>query len=269
VAEESAVEGIEEKVRNNNFLAILMYYLLSRIRNCMNFCVMCDKRLVSRYPRSLLLTHARMHAQRPTTQANSWSCAYSGLKPVVCSEDKCVFRYAELGLGASVFFEMKQDPDYVDLMVSMTYAAAESGRRDKILSPFPEEFITDRVLMTKDFEGLKAVLNHMPSIDEMLLAASDERELRTMLEAKEPRLYRVLRWILSSNRAHLQKLPQDKQVSDMATPHQYLLFSNSPEKEARFRVHKQQHPTVWAFHGSAIENWCVTWVHSSRVVCVV
>jgi poly [ADP-ribose] polymerase 6/8 len=191
------------------------------------------------------------------------------LKPVVCSEDKCVFRYAELGLGASVFFEMKQDPDYVDLMVSMTYAAAESGRRDKILSPFPEEFITDRVLMTKDFEGLKAVLNHMPSIDEMLLAASDERELRTMLEAKEPRLYRVLRWILSSNRAHLQKLPQDKQVSDMATPHQYLLFSNSPEKEARFRVHKQQHPTVWAFHGSAIENWCVTWVHSSRVVCVV
>jgi hypothetical protein len=37
----------------------------------------------------------------------------------------------------------------------------------------------------------------------------------------------------------------------------HLLFSNSPEKEARFRVHKQQHSTVWAFHGSAIENWCV------------
>jgi hypothetical protein len=78
-----------------------------------------------------------------------------------------------------------------------------------------------------------------------------------MLEAREPRLYRVLRWILSSNRAHLQKLPPHKQVKDMATPHQYLLFSNSPEKEARFRVHKQQHPTVWAFHGSAIENWYV------------
>jgi hypothetical protein len=65
VAEESAVEGIEEKVRNNNFLAILMYYLLSRIRNCMNFCVMCDKRLVSRYPRSLAHTHAS-HAHART-----------------------------------------------------------------------------------------------------------------------------------------------------------------------------------------------------------
>lgn len=99
----------------------------------------------------------------------------SGLKPVVCSEDKCVFRFAELGLGASVFYEMKQDPDYVDLMVSMTYSAAASSRRDKILSPFPEEFITDRASMTKDYAGLTAVLDAMPSVDEMLLAASDER----------------------------------------------------------------------------------------------
>jgi len=108
---------------------------------------------------------------------------------------------------------------------------------------------------SKDFEGVLGVLNIMPSVDEMLLAASNERELRKMLEEREPRLYRLLRWILSSNRAHLQKLPPHKQIKDMSTSHQYLLLSNSPEKEARFRLFKQQYPAVWAFHGSAIENW--------------
>lgn len=37
-----------EKMKHNNFLAIFMYYMLLRIRNCMNFCIMCDTRLVSR-----------------------------------------------------------------------------------------------------------------------------------------------------------------------------------------------------------------------------
>lgn len=103
-------------------------------------------------------------------------------------------------------------------MITMTWAAANAGRRDKILSPYPEEFLLPD--KSKDFEGLKGVLNKMPSVDEMLLAASDERsrilisvflciqadcgtifrELRKMLEAREPRLYRLLRWILSSNR---------------------------------------------------------------------
>lgn len=33
----------------------------------------------------------------------------------------------------------------------------------------------DRASKAKDFDGLKAVINQMPSVDEMLLAASDER----------------------------------------------------------------------------------------------
>lgn len=43
-----ADETDEDKIKNNNFLAIMMYYMLSRIRNCMNFCIMCDTRLMSR-----------------------------------------------------------------------------------------------------------------------------------------------------------------------------------------------------------------------------
>jgi poly [ADP-ribose] polymerase 6/8 len=41
----------------------------------------------------------------------------------------------------------------------------------------------------------------------------------------------------------------------MVTPFQYLLLSDSPEKEEAFRKHKKLYGTTFAFHGSAIENW--------------
>jgi poly [ADP-ribose] polymerase 6/8 len=39
----------------------------------------------------------------------------------------------------------------------------------------------------------------------------------------------------------------------MVTPHQYLLLSAPPEKEAAFRKLKQQYGSCFAFHGSSIE----------------
>lgn len=38
---------------------------------------------------------------------------FSGLKPVVCKEEKCIFRFSELGLGVSVYYEMK----YVNILL--------------------------------------------------------------------------------------------------------------------------------------------------------
>lgn len=44
----------------------------------------------------------------------------------------------------------------------------------------------------------------------------------------------------------------------MNTTHQYLLYSAPPEKEAKFRELKRRHGSVFAFHGSSVENWhCV------------
>ena len=41
----------------------------------------------------------------------------------------------------------------------------------------------------------------------------------------------------------------------MCTPFQYLLLSDSPEKEENFKRLKKEHGTVFAYHGSPIENW--------------
>jgi poly [ADP-ribose] polymerase 6/8 len=41
----------------------------------------------------------------------------------------------------------------------------------------------------------------------------------------------------------------------MHTKHQYLLLSDAPEKEERFRKLKKEFGSTFAFHGSATENW--------------
>jgi hypothetical protein len=41
----------------------------------------------------------------------------------------------------------------------------------------------------------------------------------------------------------------------MHTPHQFLLLSSPPAKEAAFQEAKKKHGSTFAFHGSSIENW--------------
>ncbi|KAM7414800.1 hypothetical protein PAMA_019559 [Pampus argenteus] len=46
-----------------------------------------------------------------------------------------------------------------------------------------------------------------------------------------------------------------KQLKFMHTPHQFLLISSPPSKEARFQTARKLHGSTFAFHGSHIENW--------------
>jgi len=41
----------------------------------------------------------------------------------------------------------------------------------------------------------------------------------------------------------------------MITAYQYVLLSSPPEKEEKFRRLKEEHGSVFAFHGSRVENW--------------
>uniref|UniRef100_C3YQ85 Poly [ADP-ribose] polymerase n=1 Tax=Branchiostoma floridae TaxID=7739 RepID=C3YQ85_BRAFL len=61
--------------------------------------------------------------------------------------------------------------------------------------------------------------------------------------------------VISSNRSHIVKLPESRRIKFMHTPHQFLLLSSPPAKEQAFREAKRQHGSLFAFHGSHIENW--------------
>jgi len=60
---------------------------------------------------------------------------------------------------------------------------------------------------------------------------------------------------MSSNRSHIVQLSESKHIKSMVTKHQYLLLSAPPEKEEQFRKQKKSHGSIFAFHGSSIENW--------------
>ena len=81
---------------------------------------------------------------------------------------------------------------------------------------------------------VSSVCDQFPSVKEMNQFA-DEKLLKAHIDERHKLAYPLLRWILMSNRAHLSKLPSDKQITELQTPHQYVLVSDNPKKEAIFR----------------------------------
>mmetsp|Transcript_37928 Transcript_37928/g.62945 ORF Transcript_37928/g.62945 Transcript_37928/m.62945 type:complete len:686 (-) Transcript_37928:552-2609(-) len=209
--------------RHNNLLQRLIVYMQGRLANCASFCIICDERLES-----------------------------SGLKPVVCGAEPCIWRYEELGLGANPMAEIAAWPQTVDLLISMIVAADTGQRRALTVDPFPREFLGTSG--EKNFTDLRAMLELFPSVEEMSKVA----DLKEHLDKRDPakkRLYKLLRWLLATNRCHLVKVEESKLFQAMGTPHQYILYSSPPERESKFRQLKKQYGTFLAFHGSPLENW--------------
>lgn len=89
--------------KGQNIFVDFYFYLLQRISNCSNFCPICDQ-------------------QQPV----------EGIKPVVCEKKDCVWRYEELGLGASVNSEILYHPEVVDLLISMFYSGFFFFKKENI-----------------------------------------------------------------------------------------------------------------------------------------
>jgi len=101
----------------------------------------------------------------------------------------------------------------------------------------------------------------LPSIKEMQ-QYTEESLLRLYIDELDPLCYPLLRWIMMSNRAHLSLLPKEKHIKEMSTPHQYVLVSDNPQKEAIFRKKREEvknrkggRGSFYAFHGSPFGNW--------------
>eukprot|EP00027_Filamoeba_sp_ATCC50430_P011380 CAMPEP_0168564570 /NCGR_PEP_ID=MMETSP0413-20121227/13323_1 /TAXON_ID=136452 /ORGANISM="Filamoeba nolandi, Strain NC-AS-23-1" /LENGTH=668 /DNA_ID=CAMNT_0008596265 /DNA_START=26 /DNA_END=2029 /DNA_ORIENTATION=+ len=203
-----------------NFLIDLYMYIVQRITNCSNFCPICDAR----------------HEM-------------DGIKPIVCSKKDCKWRYEELGLGANIQAELKHNNDVVDMLISCCYSALVSGRGEKIfVDSFPSDFMNSN--NTKNFTKMQQLLEKFPTVKELM-----ETEARQTLDKIDVTAFRLLRWLITSNRAHLVKLSEDKHIKEMGTPHQYIMLTSTPEKEAKFNELKEKHGSFLAFHGSPMENW--------------
>ncbi|XP_066470337.1 protein mono-ADP-ribosyltransferase PARP8 isoform X2 [Tiliqua scincoides] len=139
------------------------------------------------------------------------------LRPTVCERELCVFAFQTLG----------------------------------VMNEAADEIATGA--QKKNYDRVMKALDSITSIREMTQAPY--LEIKKQMDKQDPLAHPLLQWVISSNRSHIVKLPVNRQLKFMHTPHQFLLLSSPPAKESNFRAAKTLYGSTFAFHGSHIENW--------------
>eukprot|EP01087_Luapelamoeba_hula_P022335 TRINITY_DN7973_c0_g1_i1.p1 TRINITY_DN7973_c0_g1~~TRINITY_DN7973_c0_g1_i1.p1 ORF type:complete len:784 (+),score=143.95 TRINITY_DN7973_c0_g1_i1:56-2407(+) len=219
-----------------NLVVELTCYLLRRIQRPIGYCLICDKPIINK----------------------------SQVSPTICTVGTCQFNYIELGVCSSIPVsfcptsiadDIMNNPDIVDLYISMAVASGTSARKNDIFNPFPPMFESSG---TKDFTGVVSVLMKIPSVDDMRKHCTSERQLVRFLNSHDSTgsVYELLTWLLSINRAALLKMPPTLHIEQMKTKHQYMMTAGTdPDKAAKFKAWRKEYGSYFAFHGSSIENW--------------
>ncbi|XP_049579379.1 protein mono-ADP-ribosyltransferase PARP6-like isoform X1 [Syngnathus scovelli] len=217
----------------HGFLVQVMRYAEQRISTLNEYCVICDERHV--FQNGPLL------------------------KPAVCARELCVFSFHAMGAMSGATEETATGAEVIDLLVAMCRSALQSSRKSIIFEPYPSVVDPKNPKMLafspkrKSYERLEKALDSVLLIRSM--AQGSYSEIKRQMDKTDPLAIPLLQWILSSNRSHIVKLPANRQLSFMHTPHQFLLISSPPTKEARFQTARKLYGSTFAFHGSHIENW--------------
>ena len=161
-----------------------------------------------------------------------------GVKPSVCNKDLCKFQYMQLGIGSSLYQEIKNNPLVVDLMVSVFGAAVDT----QFLTPAPLGFRTDEMSL---------IVSRLPPIESLVTRASNDRELREFIGAKD---FELLRWIVMSNRSHLIHLQHGMRIFESSI-YQFMSLISAPEVEREFKRLKARYGSRFLFHGSSTPRW--------------
>uniref|UniRef100_A0A8C7RZ09 Poly [ADP-ribose] polymerase n=1 Tax=Oncorhynchus mykiss TaxID=8022 RepID=A0A8C7RZ09_ONCMY len=181
------------------------------------------------------------------------------LNEYLCSRELCVFSFYTLGVMAGAAEEVSNGAEVVDLLVAMCRAALESSRKSIIFEPYPsvvDPYNPKSLAFSpkkKSYDRLQKALDSIMTIREM--TQGPYSSIKKQMDSIDPLAHPLLQWITSSNRSHIVKLPLNRQLKFMHTPHQFLLTSSPPAKEAHFRVARKLYGSTFAFHGSHIENW--------------
>ena len=151
--------------------------------------------------------------------------------------------------------------DVLDLLVATTRLAARSKRAADILQP---PCVLDGTSV--DAAAAAKILDRFPSFEKIHEAARNDGQSAAGFAAVESALLKVdkqapaaLRWIMTSNKAHLVALPPNMRLLERIAPEarcrQFIMLSQPPARQARFAALKARHGSKFAWHGSPAENW--------------
>uniref|UniRef100_A0A8D3AFT9 Poly [ADP-ribose] polymerase n=1 Tax=Scophthalmus maximus TaxID=52904 RepID=A0A8D3AFT9_SCOMX len=207
----------------HGFLVQIMRYAGQRMPTLNEYCVVCDER------------HVFQNGPM--------------LKPAVCTRELCVFSFYTLGVMSGATEEVATGAEVIDLLVAMCRAALHSSRKSIIFEPYPSVVDPYNPKALAFTPKRKSYSRLQKALDSVLL-------IRTLAQVTDLKINPTLMMpILASNRSHIVKLPLNRQLKFMHTPHQFLLISSPPSKEARFQTARKLYGSTFAFHGSHIENW--------------
>jgi hypothetical protein len=113
-----------------------------------------------------------------------------------------------------------------DLLINLSRAAAKS---DFGLNPYPEvrdpkrptEFLFDT--KAQDMAFVNQVLDAFPTMSE---ASASREQMASAFAARDAAALPLLRWIISSNTSHIEKLPSHRLIEGMGTEHQCVISSS-------------------------------------------
>uniref|UniRef100_A0A663MXE1 Poly [ADP-ribose] polymerase n=1 Tax=Athene cunicularia TaxID=194338 RepID=A0A663MXE1_ATHCN len=145
-----------------------------------------------------------------------------------------------------------RDPLAADLRCSLFAAALQSYKRDSALRPFPGRYAGGDA---KDFEGLLADTNALPSLKELLESVTNT----------EKRTWDLFSWILSSKvftiqstkKQEYEKIQELTGMSGAVVPAPDYLFEiiYCDQMNTKFAETKGERDLIYAFHGSRLENF--------------
>jgi hypothetical protein len=223
-AEENGPNFVLEKAFETECIFIdLANYLRERLQTINEYCVICDQKH---------LYNMQM------------------LQPAVCQRQLCAFAFQQLNVMADSASYIAMQKEVIDLLVSMAKLASKSARRELIFKPFPTIFAPGSGDSSPYLDGDKP---NYPLAELELAKFNSETIFNQSLH--DSLMGPMIRWIVTSNRCYLAKLPPEHHIKEIETPHQFILLNAPPTKEARFQKLKLKHKTGFGFHGSPAENW--------------
>jgi hypothetical protein len=163
----------------------------------------------------------------------------AGLKPALCNNELCFFGCTEIAIGPTVLAEIRRDPLVADFLVWLPSACYGTKFFRPPLTPQLDGY-ADRFFRT------------LPQMGRLERCCNDA----ALIEFIGLSEYKILRFILISNRPHLMCLPEHLKLKECAgTTTQFLVTVDAPDREMEFQRKKNKCGTTWLWHGSFLNRW--------------
>lgn len=237
------MKALEDGMRPQNFLVRIVHKCEEAIKKYTTNCIMCSDPL-----------------------------EFPGAKPSICDKELCGYKFNALALGVDIGTALQEQTDIFTLLIGnfwnacnttnkavwprmwdlkdwklcypyMIASAGESREHDVF---YPEDYAAKK-LQTKGLKNIKELSQHLEKPRQMAQWAEMGRDSSgaVVLNKKMAGLSKgglllpVVRWLYTSNRAHIRRLESSEMITKVQSKYQFVLMTSSAEKEKRFQELKR------------------------------